>query len=42
MLDQPHGYEPAEMAARIGALEWHLQELLSLVGELAAAKAASA
>jgi hypothetical protein len=27
-------YDPAGMAGRIGRLEWHLQELLALTGEL--------
>lgn len=30
-LDGPPAREPAEMAARIGALEWHLSEMLSIV-----------
>ena len=30
----PSMYELADMAGRIGSLEWHLEELLSLVGEL--------
>lgn len=34
VLAEKHGYEPANMAGRIGRLEWHLQELLALVGEL--------
>ena len=33
--DSPSMYELADMAARIGALEWHLGELLALAGELA-------
>jgi hypothetical protein len=28
-------YEPLDMAARIGSLEWHLAELLALVGDMA-------
>jgi len=34
VLTDPPAYEPADMAARIGRLEWHLQELLALIGEL--------
>jgi hypothetical protein len=35
VLAEPPAYEPADMVGRIGRLEWHVQELLSLVGELA-------
>lgn len=38
VLDEPHDYEPADMAARIGKLQWHLGELLALVGELSGAE----
>lgn len=34
--EQPSMYELADMAGRIGRLEWHVQELLSLAEELAA------
>jgi hypothetical protein len=33
--EPPSMYELADMAGRIGALEWHLGELLALVGQLA-------
>jgi hypothetical protein len=33
--DQGHGYEPADLAGRVGRLEWHMAELLSLIRELA-------
>ena len=34
VLAEPAVYEPAAMAGRIGRLEWHLEELLALVGQL--------
>lgn len=34
VLAEPSAYEPAEMAGRIGRLEWHLEELLSLIADL--------
>ena len=37
VLTGPAVYELTAMAARIGALEWHLGEVLALVDELAAA-----
>jgi hypothetical protein len=40
VLGAKTGYDPAEMAGRIGRLEWHLGELLSLVEHLTAAPAA--
>lgn len=35
VLAAKHGYETADLAARIGALEWHVGDLLALVGQLA-------
>ncbi len=32
----PSMYELADMAGRVGRLEWHLAEMLALVAELAA------
>jgi hypothetical protein len=32
--ESPSTYEPADMAGRLGRLEWHVQELLSLIGEI--------
>ena len=34
LLDAEHGYDAAELAPRVGRLEWHLAEMLALVGEL--------
>ena len=34
VLAADHGYDPDAMAYRIGQLEWHLGELLTLVGQL--------
>ena len=36
-LAQEHGYDPGAMAARIGCLGWHLEEMLALVGQLTGA-----
>lgn len=33
--EPPSMYELGDMAARIGRLEWHLEELLALAGQLA-------
>jgi hypothetical protein len=30
--------EPADMAGRLGRLEWHLEELLALAGDLSGAE----
>jgi len=35
VLAAKSGYEPLQMAERIGALEWHVAELLRLVDDLA-------
>jgi len=35
VLTDPPAHEPAGMTDRIGRLEWHLGELLALIGELA-------
>ena len=35
VLARPHGSGTHELAGRVGALEWHLAELLALVGQLA-------
>ena len=34
VLAEPQTYEPADMAGRIGRLEFHIEELLALVGNL--------
>ena len=39
--DSPSLYELGDMAARVGALEWHLGELLALAGELAGQESAA-
>ncbi len=36
--ESPSMYELADMAARIGQLEWHLGELLALVSDLSGAE----
>lgn len=36
--DPPSMYELGDMTARIGSLEWHLGEMLRLVGQLAPGK----
>jgi hypothetical protein len=33
-LGRPSGYETADLAERIGVLEYHVRELLALVGQL--------
>ena len=38
VLAEPAAYEPADMAGRIGRLEWHLEELLRLAAQLAEGK----
>lgn len=34
-LNEPHGHDPYDLAKRIGVLEWHLKDVLVLVGQLA-------
>jgi len=34
--DHAAGHEAADLAARVGRLEWHLAEMLALAAELAA------
>jgi hypothetical protein len=34
-LAEPHGYEPDDLAAQVGALKFHLAELAELVERLA-------
>lgn len=34
VLAEEHGWEPGDLAARIGALTWHLGDLLALVDQL--------
>jgi len=38
VLAAEHGYDAGGLAARAGALEWHLGEMLALVRELTAAR----
>ena len=34
VLAEPHAHEPADMAERIGRLEWQLDEMLALIADL--------
>lgn len=34
VLAAEHGYDLASMAGRLGVLEWHLGEMLALIGQL--------